>query len=125
MLKIWKNLRKAQIHDLLKMFMWRVLADMLPTKGRLARILDVDDRSFNICGELEDETIHLFKNCIGIRALALASGWGGKLDAWPWMDIVSFIEMGLNPHRRTRVANQRSCRIFKFLYLLDVLNLAL
>lgn len=95
--RIWKILWKAQIHDRLKVFLWRVLADVLPTKGRISAFLEVADRSCTICGEMVEDSIHLFKNCSGARALAFASSWGGKFDTWNCLDIVSFIEMGLNP----------------------------
>lgn len=79
--RIWKTLRSARIHNRFKVFLWRALADVLPTKGRLASILEIKDQSCSICGDTVEDSLHLFKYCNGIRALAFASGRGRKIDA--------------------------------------------
>lgn len=79
---LWAKLWKLEIHDMLKMFLWRLMAGVLPTREILAERIGIRDRSCVICGEEIETSFHLFKDCQGIRVLAFASKWGCLLENW-------------------------------------------
>lgn len=70
---IWKSLWKSNVHEQLKIFGWRLLANALPTRDILARRIGIIDTCCLICGNNYESTFHLFKECVGIRAIAFAS----------------------------------------------------
>lgn len=58
------------------MFLWRILANVIPTKEKLASILNIFELNYVICDSSINNTFHLFKECIRTRALAFESCWG-------------------------------------------------
>lgn len=65
---LWGKLWKLKIHDRMKLFLWRVMADAIPTRARM------------VCGD-EETLLHLFKECQGARTIAFASVWGFRLES--------------------------------------------
>lgn len=78
---LWSSLWKSKLHQRLKLFLWRVLSNMLPTKEALNIRILMDNLSCGVCGEGTESLLHLFNNCNGFRALTFACCWGGKPDA--------------------------------------------
>jgi hypothetical protein len=63
--KIWKQ----NIHVRLKMSLWRVALNLLPTKTSLSRFAPDLDTTCPLCGEHTESTIHLLWQCSLARAL--------------------------------------------------------
>lgn len=72
----WSKLWKLDLHDRLKMFLWRLKAEVLPSKELISGRVGSGDRSCAICGADVETYFQLFKECHGIRAIAFASTWG-------------------------------------------------
>lgn len=53
-----------------------------------------------LCGVEIEDSIHIFKQCHFIRALAFASKWGCRLDNWDVNDIKHWIWFYVEPVRR-------------------------
>lgn len=77
---IWKSLWKSKVHERLKIFGWKVLANALPTRELLGRRLGLIDTSCLVCGNEMESSFHLFKECPRVRVIAFASRWGGRID---------------------------------------------
>lgn len=84
---IWEKLWKAKLHERLKIFIWRILADVIPTWERLNRHFNVGDTSCGLCGAEVENIMHLFKEYLCFLALAFASNWEGKVDSWPYSSL--------------------------------------
>lgn len=78
----WAKLWRLELHDRLKMFLWRMKAEVLPLKETVTERMGHGDKNCAICGEEAESYIHLFKRCEGIRVLGFASKWGCCLDNW-------------------------------------------
>lgn len=72
-LAVWEKIWKSRLHDRLKIFRWRLMAGVIPTKELLARRLGSRETECVLCGEDIESSLHLFKNCQCIRALAIGS----------------------------------------------------
>lgn len=71
--EVWSKIWKLNIHDRLKMFLWRVLRDVLPTREEIVRRTGVGYASCAVCGAEEETLFHVFKECPGARSLAFGS----------------------------------------------------
>lgn len=64
---MWKSIQKANIHNRHKTFLWHIISNVLPTRDRLSRIPEIEDKSCPICHN-EDKTIsNLFLNAPLVR----------------------------------------------------------
>ncbi|KAM6546692.1 hypothetical protein CsatB_027428 [Cannabis sativa] len=64
--EIWKWIWKARIHPRISVMLWRVLNEAIPTKNRLHFI---NDKSCGLCGEEEEDTLHVFCKCRFSKAI--------------------------------------------------------
>lgn len=76
--KIWKQ----NIHVRLKMLLWRVALNLLPTKASLSRFAPDLYTTCPLCGEHTESTIHLLWQCSLTRALWFNSSWWIKTDSF-------------------------------------------
>lgn len=71
-LPMWKLLWKMDIHERLKVFLWRVAAEALPSKDQVAKRLAGIEQDCSLCGQANETLFHLFKECHGSKAFAFA-----------------------------------------------------
>jgi hypothetical protein len=94
---LWKNVWKSQLHERLKMLLWRIASNLLPTKNNLDRFINPVDQCCPLC-EIEQESIvHIFVYCSVAKACWFGSRWSIKsefLSINNGTQLVSFI---LNP----------------------------
>ena len=80
---LWKNLWKARLPERLKMLLWRIEANVIPTRENLQRrIQHIDSACIFFNAEVES-SIHLFLECHFAKALRAVVGWGIKIDIAP------------------------------------------
>lgn len=70
---IWDSFWKSKLQERLKMFLWRVLSDVLPMKEVLSRRFEKKDYNCVVCGNNMETWMHLFMECSGFRALTFGS----------------------------------------------------
>ena len=75
--KIWKS----KIHDRLKMFLWRVALNILPTKDKLTSFFLAMDPKCPLCDALPKSSLHPFVYCHAARFLWAGNEWGCRPDA--------------------------------------------
>lgn len=74
--RLWKR----KIHDRLKLFLWRILAQVILTRDLTNKWFGLRKVYYPSCGAETKTYMHLFKDCPTIRALAFASKWGYCLN---------------------------------------------
>ncbi|KAL0006983.1 hypothetical protein SO802_008485 [Lithocarpus litseifolius] len=75
-LKLWKIRGPGRI----KMFLWRVAANLLPTKENLMSRLDIPEPWCVLCNQEVESATHLFFKCPAAKALWFATCWGFKSE---------------------------------------------
>ena len=77
----WDKIWKLKVHERTKMFIWRIGANLLLTKDRIAQRLGGLDSSCSLCGEKVETSTHLFFKCTIARAIWFGCNWGLCVDS--------------------------------------------
>lgn len=93
---IWDSLWNSKIHEKLNCFGWRALANVLPTRELLGMILEFAYTFCLVCKNASESTFHFFKECPGVRVIAFASRWGGRIDQWQGSIVYDLLAFCLN-----------------------------
>ena len=91
--KIWKS----KLHERLKMLLWRIASEILPTREQLGRFYMDLEESCPLCGIEKETMLHLFTKCSLSRALWFGSTWGARLDSWHFDSPLLLIDHIINP----------------------------
>ena len=76
----WQKIWKIKAHDRIKMLLWRIGSNALPTKNNLALRIGTSDPSCVLCGSEPESAIHLFFHCQVARAIWFGCSWGIRMD---------------------------------------------
>lgn len=71
--RIWKLIWEANLHERVKLFLWRIAANTLPIKQLLKIKLGLRDSNCVLYREAEETLLHLFRECQVTRAIGFAS----------------------------------------------------
>ncbi len=68
---LWPKVWKIKIHERLKMFLWRLGSNALPTRKMMAQRTGNQDNLCHLCGEAEESDVHLllFSNAMWPRRM--------------------------------------------------------
>lgn len=113
---IWKS----KIHDRLKMYLWRVAVDYLPTKTTLARFTNNRDIICPLCNANEETCLHLFVYCLCAQSVWFNCQWGLKLENLGINSLSQLIGAFLNPPWKLILMVTRGM-IYSYLELLFVI----
>lgn len=119
-LVIYRLIWKAKLHERLKLFLWRVLNNVLPTILLFGPGLGKGTKVSPSVGMGKNQ-LHIFKDCYFIRAIAFASRWGLQLDKVRCNSMEELVKWCLNPHQGISLRGiwKRSCvRYCWFLYFI-------
>ena len=86
----------AQLHERLKMLLWRIALNILPTRQRLQELRQLDAKC-PLCNCEEESSIHLFKECVVVKALWFGGRWNVRIDHWPSMSIFQLVQFVVDP----------------------------
>ncbi|KAF4372301.1 hypothetical protein G4B88_007045 [Cannabis sativa] len=98
-IEIWKLIWHSPLHSRLKFLWWHLLRDALPTKGKLATILEGISDSCILCNEATESSLHLFWFCPFAKALWFQLGWSIRtelVNVQSWMQWTEWFKMDSN-----------------------------
>ena len=75
----WLKLWKMKLQERVKILIWRIGNDILPTKGNLATRLGQNDTSYPLCYEEIENNPRLFFYCTVAKAVWFGCNWGLEL----------------------------------------------
>lgn len=104
----WKKLWKLKIQDCLKLLIWKVARNILPTKSLFKTAINhnADQILCPLC-ETQVETLHhLFFNCYFARILWRQSSWPIDISKFNEFPITVWINNILNPSRSLLIAKE-------------------
>jgi hypothetical protein len=86
-----------KLHERLKVFIWRLGSNALPTKVNLAHHIGLGDFMCTLCGESEEPFSHLFLQCKVVRPLWFGSCWGIRSELIPTSTNADFVKLVVKP----------------------------
>ncbi|XP_059451030.1 uncharacterized protein LOC132181816 [Corylus avellana] len=96
----WKLLWKLKINARLKLFLWKIAWDIIPSKARLKAIFPISsaDSLCPLCKTEEDSLLHLFFRCSFARIAWRSSFWPLDSLALSSLNLSSWIKGIIFPH---------------------------
>ena len=94
---LWNCFWKLKMHDRLKIFLWRIGSNSLPTKLNIAKRLRSGDTLCPCCNLEEESIIHLFFKCHAAKAFWYANSWGIHSDNLPVHSCSNIIKLLVDP----------------------------
>lgn len=93
----WKKLGKIKTPKRIKMLLWRMGSNNLPTRDKLATRICILDLSCVLCGHSFESICHLFFRCPAARAIWFSTCWGLRSDQHSIQDSSNIVKLVLNP----------------------------
>ena len=94
---LWKKIWKFNAPKRIKMFLWRIVVDVLPTRENFSKRVEITDCKCILCVEESDTLSHVFFRCPVARALWFACCWGFRADEVLINSNQDIIKMVLEP----------------------------
>jgi hypothetical protein len=97
----WKSLWKLNINHRLKLFLWKMIWNIIPSKHRISHSLPSShlDTTCSLCAGPIDSIFHLFFNCPIARVVWRQSFWPLDITALHIEDMTVWLSIILNPTR--------------------------
>jgi hypothetical protein len=95
----WKKLWKLNLNDRLRLFLWKIAWNILPTTSRINSILPLPNRQPEcpLCKIAYDSLHHLFFNCIFARFVWRHSFWPLDSSAFDFNTMADWIQHIISP----------------------------
>jgi hypothetical protein len=95
----WKKLWKLNLNDRLRLFLWKIAWNILPTRERINSLFSVADRASHcpLCKSGEDSLQHLFFQCAFARIIWCHSPWPIDYAALIFGTLLDWIKVILSP----------------------------
>uniref|UniRef100_A0A2N9IUZ3 Reverse transcriptase zinc-binding domain-containing protein n=1 Tax=Fagus sylvatica TaxID=28930 RepID=A0A2N9IUZ3_FAGSY len=102
----WQRIWKLKAHERTKMLIWRIGANVLPTKERIAQRMSISDTSYSLCNAEPKSGAHLFFNCKVARAIWYGGSWCFKSDSISVQSNEDIVKLVLDPPCLGRLQNK-------------------
>ena len=99
--KIWK----LQLHDCLKMHLWRLVASLLPAKDIIFRFASALDSGCVLCENHVESAVHLFWECSLVRAIWFGSKWRIHIDQLLISSPCHLVQLIVDPPNELNIDN--------------------
>jgi hypothetical protein len=95
--QFWTSIWKLKINDRLRLFLWKIAWNILPTTERLSHLFNVNlDLSCPLCKIVEDSLYHLFFGCTLARIVWRHSFWPLDSTKFNFSSMVDWIKLIIN-----------------------------
>ena len=94
---LWKKLWNINALERVRMLLWRIVFNALPTKDNLSQRMHIDNPTCVLRGNAPKSTCHLFILCSVARAIWFTSCWGLRADEHNIVDCPGIVKLILNP----------------------------
>jgi ribonuclease HI len=118
---LWKNLWKLKVHDRVKMLLWRIASNVLPTKDNLDQRLGVSDTACPLCNEAKETIIHLFLECSIAKAIWFGSCWSIRVDTLPAANCTDIVKLVLEPPNSSNDKEMKELSSLQFAHTLEAI----
>jgi hypothetical protein len=98
-LLFWKSIWKLNLNDRLRLFLWKIAWNILPTKERLGHLFPISDTHCPLCKVADDSLTHLFFECFFARVVWRLSFWLLDSTAFHFSSMVDWIAAIITPDR--------------------------
>jgi ribonuclease HI len=95
----WKSIWKLNLNDRLRLFLWKIAWNILPTKERLGQLFPISDIHCPLCNMAEDSLHHLFFDCFFARVVWRLSFWPLDSTAFRFSSMEDWIAAIISPAR--------------------------
>jgi hypothetical protein len=95
----WKGLWKLKLNHRLKLFLWKMIWNIVPTKDRIAQSIATSQRdsSCSLCSASTDSQLHLFFSCPIAKVIWRNSFWPLDITALCISEISDWLNVILHP----------------------------
>jgi hypothetical protein len=95
----WKGLWKLKLNHRLKLFLWKMVWNIVPTKDRISQSITTSqlDSSCSLCSNTTDSLFHLFFSCPIAQAIWRNSFWPLDITALRISAISDWLNITLHP----------------------------
>ena len=93
----WSKIWKIRGLERIKMFLWRVAANTLPTRENLMTQMDITEPWCVLCNQEVESASHLFFKCPATKALWFAACWGFRSEDVQLAQPCDIIKLILEP----------------------------
>ena len=76
----WRKIWNLNAPERLKMFLWRIEVNIIPTRENLMKRLNITHSSCVLCGSDLETALHIFFKCPVARAIWHSACWGFKAE---------------------------------------------
>lgn len=102
----WKALWKLKLNHRLKLFLWKIVWNIVPTKFRISQSIhaSLSDPSCSLCSYPTDSLFHLFFTCLIACVVWRQSFWPLDTIALNVTNMTDWLLIILHPHRMLGVS---------------------
>jgi hypothetical protein len=118
---LWKNLWKLKVHERVKMLLWRIASNVLPTKDNLDQRLGVSDTNCPLCNEAKETIIHLFFECSVVKAIWFGSCWSIRVDTLQAANCTDIVKLVLEPPNSSSDKELKELSSLQFAHTLEAI----
>ena len=116
---LWKDLWKARLLEWLKMFLWRIRANVIPTRVNLQQKMQHIDLACSFCNNEVESSTHLFLDCQFASALWAVVGWGIRFDTVTFTSGEDLLKLIINPPNAPIPTNEQWIVTLNMALILD------
>ena len=96
---LWNSLWKLKLNDRLRLFLWKIAWDILPTQMRLGQLLQLNTiSSCPLCKAANDSLHHLFFDCFFVRVVWRHSFWPLNSSMFSFSSMMDWVKLIISPN---------------------------
>lgn len=94
---VWKGIWNSKLHERLKMFLWRLAVEALPTREKIGKFNPFMGTDCSICGQETETVEHLFFESRFAAALWFGCPFAIRRECWEGKSILYRVKFVIKP----------------------------